>query len=68
MWQHKNNMIEGFTQKYKIKNLVYYEAHENAESAITREKQIKKWRRNWKIRLIEESNPDWNDLFDKIRR
>jgi len=67
VWQHKNNLNEGFTQKYDVKMLVYYEAHDDAENAITREKQIKKWRRNWKIRLIEESNPHWKDLFDKIR-
>ena len=67
VWQHKNNVIEGFTLKYNVKILVYYEAHENAENAISREKQIKKWRRNWKLRLIEESNPHWNDLYDNIR-
>jgi putative endonuclease len=67
VWQHKNGMIDGFTQKYNVKILVYYEAHGDAESAITREKQMKKWRRNWKIRLIEESNPHWRDLYDTIR-
>ncbi len=67
VWQHKNNVIEGFTQKYNVKILVYYEAHGDAENAITREKQIKKWRRNWKLRLIEKSNPQWNDLYDNIR-
>ena len=66
VWQHKNNVIEGFTLKYHVKILVYYEVHENAESAITREKQIKKWRRNWKLRLIEESNPHWIVLYDNI--
>jgi putative endonuclease len=66
VWQHKNNVIKGFTQNYNIKILVYYEAHDNAENAITREKQIKKWRRNWKLRLIEKSNPKWNDLYDNI--
>jgi putative endonuclease len=66
VWQHKNNAIEGFTSKYNVKILVYYEAHDNAESAITREKRIKKWRRNWKLRLIEESNPHWKDLYDGI--
>jgi len=50
-----------------VKNLVYFEIHDNAESAITREKQIKKWKRAWKIRLIEEKNPDWKDLYDVIR-
>ena len=66
VWNHKNNMVEGFTEKYNVKHLVYYEVHESAESAITREKQIKKWRRKWKLRLIEEHNPQWEDLFSKI--
>jgi len=66
VWQHKSNMVEGFTDKYNIKNLVYYEVHDSAESAITREKQIKKWRRKWKLRLIEERNPQWEDLYSKI--
>ena len=67
IWQHKNKMIEGFTEKYNVDRLVYYETHSNAESAITREKQMKKWRRDWKIRLIERKNPDWKDLYDDIR-
>ena len=67
IWEHKNNQAEGFTRKYNVKNLVYFEIHDNAESAITREKQIKKWKRAWKIRLIEEKNPDWKDLYDVIR-
>ena len=65
-WQHKNGLIEGFSKKYNIKNLVYYEVHANPESAITREKQIKKWRRAWKLRLIEEKNPEWKDLYEEI--
>ncbi|MFH1935184.1 MAG: GIY-YIG nuclease family protein [Pseudomonadota bacterium] len=68
IWQHKNKMVEGFAQKYNANKLVYYEAHSNAESAITREKQMKKWRRSWKIRLIEAKNPDWKDLYDNIRK
>jgi len=59
-------MVEGFTKKYRVKKLVYYEVHDNAESAITREKQIKKWRRKWKLRLLEEKNPQWTDLYDEI--
>jgi len=59
-------MVEGFTEKYKVKHLVYYEVHDSAESAIIREKQIKKWRRKWKLRLIEEQNPRWEDLYSKI--
>jgi len=66
VWQHKHHMVEGFTKKYRVKKLVYYEVHDNTESAITREKQIKKWRRKWKLRLIEEKNPQWTDLYDEI--
>ena len=66
VWQHKQYLVEGFTKKYRVKKLVYYEVHDNAESAITKEKQIKKWRRKWKLRLIEERNPEWKDLYEKI--
>jgi len=65
-WEHKNNMAEGFTRKYNVKRLVYYETHGSAESAITREKRIKKWRRAWKLRQIEEMNPEWKDLYEHI--
>jgi putative endonuclease len=64
VWQHKYNMVKGFTKKYNVKILVYFEIHPNAESAIIREKQIKKWRRAWKLKLIEKKNPDWKDLYD----
>ena len=66
VWQHKNNSVEGFTKKYDVKILVYYEIYNDAESAITREKRIKKWRRAWKLKLIEEKNPHWKDLYDEI--
>ena len=66
IWQHKNELLEGFSKKYKVKNLVYYEVHNNVGSALTREKQIKKWRRAWKLRLIEEKNPEWKDLYKEI--
>ncbi|MEW6531335.1 MAG: GIY-YIG nuclease family protein [Thermodesulfobacteriota bacterium] len=66
IWQHRQNLVDGFTKKYRVKELVYFEVHDTAESAITGEKQIKKWRRAWKVRLIEESNPDWKDLYDVI--
>ena len=66
IWQHKNELLEGFSKKYKVKNLVYYEVHNNVGSALTREKQIKKWRRAWKLRLIEEKNPEWKDLYNEI--
>ena len=67
VWQHKNKMVRGFTQKYDVKRLVYYEVHTNSESAITREKHMKKWRRQWKRLLIEEKNPSWRDLYDDIK-
>ena len=67
IWQHKNKLVEGFTEKYNVNKLVYYEAHSDAESAITRERQMKKWRRAWKMRLIEGRNPEWRDLFSDIR-
>ncbi len=66
IWEHKNGFVEGFTKQHGVKLLVWYEIHENAESAIIREKQIKAWKRDWKLRLIEESNPYWNDLYEQI--
>ncbi|WP_373501890.1 GIY-YIG nuclease family protein [Desulfococcus sp.] len=66
VWEHKNDLIEGFTKKYGIHRLLYFEQHEDMNSAITREKQIKKWNRAWKLRLIEEQNPDWNDLYETL--
>ena len=64
--QHKNNHLDGFCEKYNVKQLVYFEPHDTAESAITREKQIKKWNRAWKLKLIEKNNPQWKDLYDLI--
>ena len=61
---HKQDLIEGFTRKYTVHTLVYYEMHPTMEAAIRREKQMKEWRRLWKIRLIENMNPEWSDLFD----
>jgi putative endonuclease len=66
IWQHKNNVVQGFTQKYSVKNLVWYEVHTSVEAAITREKQLKKWNRRWKTKLIEASNPEWSDLYAQI--
>jgi len=63
VYEHKNNIIGGFTQKYSIHNLVYYEEHNEIGKAITREKQMKKWKRQWKIELIEKFNPQWKDLY-----
>jgi putative endonuclease len=63
VYEYKNNLLEGFTKKYKVHILVYYEHAEDIESAIEREKQIKNWQRNWKIDLIQKENPEWNDLY-----
>ena len=68
VWQHRNKAADGFTAKYGVTRLVYYELHESAESAISREKQMKKWNRSWKLKLIEDNNPDWKDLYDEIAR
>ncbi len=66
VWEHKNNLVEGFTKRYGVHKLVYFEQHEDMISAITREKRIKKWNRAWKIRLIEQQNSEWNDLYDSL--
>jgi len=62
-YQHKYKLLEGFTKRYNLDKLVYYEVHNNPSSAIIREKRIKKWRRAWKIKLIESMNPEWQDLY-----
>ena len=64
IWEHKNNLVEGFTKRYGVDRLVWYELHETMESAIQREKQMKEWKRKWKLELIESVNPDWQDLYD----
>ncbi len=66
IWQHKNDLADGFTRKYAIHDLVWFELHETMESAIGREKSIKEWQRAWKLKLIEASNPQWCDLYDSI--
>ena len=66
VWQHKQGETDGFTYKYGTKDLVYYEQHVSMTSAIKREKQIKKWRRQWKLNLIFEHNPKWEDLWESI--
>ncbi|MEX1231622.1 MAG: GIY-YIG nuclease family protein [Planctomycetaceae bacterium] len=66
VWQHKNDVVEGFTKKYGVHMLVWFEQHEDMVNAITREKRLKKWNRAWKLRLIEEMNPDWKDLYESI--
>jgi len=65
-WQHKEHVVIGFSARYGVDRLVWYELHGTMESAITREKRIKKWNRRWKIELIEARNPCWNDLWDEI--
>ena len=64
MYEHKNHIVDGFTKQYDVSRLVYYEDSGSVESAIAREKQLKNWRREWKIALIEDVNPDWRDLAD----
>jgi putative endonuclease len=66
VWEHKNNMVEGFTKRYGVHQLVWYEVHEGMESAIGREKQLKEWKRKWKVELIESTNPSWEDLYHTI--
>jgi len=66
VYEHKIGLAEGFTKKYGLKTLVYYELHNNPESAIMREKQLKEWKRLWKLKLIEDVNPDWSDLYGKL--
>ncbi len=66
VYEHKNDLIEGFTKKYQIHTLVYFKNTGNIESAINREKQLKRWQRQWKISLIEQQNPQWNDLYSNL--
>ena len=66
VYEHKNDVVEGFTKKYRVHHLVYFELHEEMIPAITREKQIKKWNRKWKLSLIEKDNPQWRDLFGDL--
>ena len=65
-WQHKNDAVEGFTKKYRLKILVHFEQYQDVREAILREKRIKKWNRQWKINLIEKNNPNWDDLYRKL--
>ncbi len=61
-WQHREHVIDGFTKRYSVTRLVWYELHGTMDTAILREKQLKKWNREWKLRLVQEFNPDWRDL------
>jgi len=67
-YEHKNNQVDGFTKTYGVHRLVWYEMHETWEGAVKREKQLKRWKRAYKLRLIEESNPEWKDLYEDICR
>jgi len=66
VWQHRTGALPGFTRKYNVKILVWYEPHESRESAFQRERQIKKWNRDWKIDLIEKTNSEWHDLWEQV--
>jgi putative endonuclease len=66
IWEHKNGMVDGFSKRYGVQSLVWYELHATMESAITREKRLKDWKRVWKLELIESANPNWLDLYDTI--
>lgn len=66
IWQHRNELIEGFTQRHRVHDLVWCELHDSMESAIAREKAIKAWKREWKVELIEKSNPYWRDLYAEV--
>ncbi len=66
IWSHKEKLEDGFTKKFNVQNLVYYETHGSVVDAIKREKQLKKWKREWKIKLIEKENPEWNDLYEEL--
>lgn len=68
IWQHREGVVEGFTTRYDVKKLVWFERHQDAEAAILREKRIKRWRRDWKLDLVETSNPGWTDLWYEISR
>ena len=63
VWEHKEGFVDGFTKKYKVHRLVWFEPHETMYTAIQREKNLKNWKRDWKINLIERQNPDWHDLY-----
>ena len=66
IWQHRNDAIPGFTQTYNVKMLVWYESHGSRESALLRERRLKKWNRAWKLALIEQENPQWHDLWAEV--
>ena len=66
VYEHKNDIVEGFTKKYEVHDLVYYEQYKQINDAINREKRLKRWKRQWKIEMIEKMNPGWKDLYDSL--
>lgn len=66
IWEHKDEIADGFTKVHGVKKLVYCEVHDDVDEAILREKRLKRWERNWKLELIEKANPDWKDLYDDV--
>jgi putative endonuclease len=66
VWEHKHDVVEGFTKRYRVHTLVWYEMHQSMEAAIAREKAIKEWKRKWKLDLIEQKNPQWRDLYAEL--
>jgi putative endonuclease len=66
VWEHKHKVVKGFTERYRVHQLVWYEMHETMESAIKKEKMLKNWKRAWKLELIERTNPNWQDLYETI--
>lgn len=66
VYEHKEHLVDGFTKKYKVDKLVYFETHDTAQNAIIREKRLKKWKRDWKLKIIEKQNPSWNDLYQQL--
>jgi len=66
VWQHKNKQVEGFTKKYNVDRLVYYEVFDDPKNAIKREKNMKEWKRIWKVELVEKDNPEWKDLYESL--
>ena len=66
VWEHRNNLVEGFTKRYGVHQLVWYELHASMDSAIKREKRLKDWKREWRVHLIESTNPNWEDLYPMI--
>ena len=66
VWEHKNNQVEGFTQRYSVHDLVWYELHSTMEAALIKEKRLKEWQRKWKLNFTERVNPEWRDLYDRI--